>query len=168
MIFRWRTRGSKIGVLLVCRANICRSPMAEALLVHKLDLAGRAGQIRTDSAGTGAFPGQAVDPRVKKVLEAEGIPLKRKRARPLGPDDFEAHDFILAMDGKVLENLHTHCPAPLREKLHLVTRWSPELEGNDIPDPYYGNLSGFERVHGLLDGALDAFIEKALLPALHR
>ena len=53
-----------------------------------------------------------------------------------------------------------------QEKLHLLTAFSSGLLPEGIPDPYYGNTTGFEHVHELLGTALDGFLESLLLPAL--
>lgn len=55
-------------VLVVCAANVCRSPLAEFLLNR--DLEGVAG-VRVESAGTLAQPGEAVCSRVAAWREGE-------------------------------------------------------------------------------------------------
>ncbi len=167
MNIRWPWKGGSFGVLMVCRANICRSPMAEAILRHKLDIAGMGRKVQVASAGTHVqTSGQPPDPRVLAVLSENGIPVKRGRSRSLRSADFERHRCILAMDEENLAHLQKICPPPFQEKLHLVTAFSRDLPPDGIPDPYYGNTAGFEHVHQLLSTALDGFLENLLLPAL--
>ncbi len=165
---RWfrRWRRPEVSILLVCRANVCRSPMAEALLRHRLERLGLSRRVRTASAGTGAVAGAPPDPRGRSVLAERGVPMLRRRSRPLHRRDFARHDHILAMDEEVLAVLRERCPARWQDRLQLVTRWQEDLADRGIPDPYYGNLPGFERVCDLLEQALEGFIEKALLPRL--
>jgi protein-tyrosine phosphatase len=162
MILRWPWRRVEQSILMVCRANVCRSPMAEALLRHKLKQAGLHGRVSAASAGIGAIGGQAMDPRARQVLQACNVVPGRHRSRPLKADDCQRHDLVLAMDREVLHMLEKQCPAPLQHKLQLVTHWSTTFEDQDVPDPYYGNLPGFERVLGMLDEALDGLLQRAL------
>jgi len=165
MIFPWLRR-PELRVLLVCRANVCRSPMAEALLRHHLRTLGAARRVGVSSAGTAALAGQRPDPRGVRALMEKGIPPVRRRSRPLRTRDFERHDYILAADREVLEALRSRVPAGRECTLHLLTHWSGDLHDSDIPDPYYANPAGFERVRDLMERALAAFVERALLPAL--
>ena len=137
MSIRWPWRGRSLGVLLVCRANICRSPMAESILHHKLDIAGMGRRVRVDSAGTHVQAGgQPPDQRVLTALAENSIPVKRSRSRSIRKADFERHRFILAMDEENLEHLEKICPPPFQEKLHLVTAFSSDLPpGGGFPIP---------------------------------
>ncbi len=166
MILSW-LRPPPLRVLMVCRANVCRSPMAEALLHHRLAAMGLDRQVEVDSAGVAAVRGLPPDPRGNRVLADWGVPPARGRSRPLAARDFERHDFLLAMDPETEAALRRRCPDPFLEKVHLVTHWLGD-GGNGVPDPYYGNLPAFERARDLLDPALDAFLEEALLPRLAR
>ncbi|RTZ74910.1 MAG: low molecular weight phosphotyrosine protein phosphatase [Gammaproteobacteria bacterium] len=167
MSIRWPWKGRSLSVLLVCRANVCRSPMAEAILRHKLDIAGMGRRVQVASAGTHVNTGgQPPDPRVVAVLAENGIPVKRGRSHSIRSADFERHRFIIAMDRENLEHLMKICSASYQEKLHLVTAFSSGLPPEGIPDPYYGNTTGFEHVHELLETALDGFLDNLLLPAL--
>ena len=134
-------------LLMVCMNNICRSPMAQ-VVAHKLALATtQSNQFFIDSAGTSA-PDQAQrpDPRTQAMLLHHGYNVSRSRSRRIGLKDFQRFDLILAMDCQNLAQLNHLCPPEHSHKLHLLMDFSHASEGREIPDPYYGNAEGFERV----------------------
>lgn len=164
MMFDWPWQKDRVGVLMVCRANVCRSPMAEALLQHRLQEAGASQAVEVRSAGTHVSArGMPRDQRVRAVLAERGVRMKRGAARRVQAADFERQDFLLAMDRSILETLLETCPAPHKHKLHLVTEYSLRHHMEEVPDPYYGNVAGFERVLELLDDSMNGLLE-ALLP----
>jgi protein-tyrosine phosphatase len=144
-----------IRVLFVCLGNICRSPMADALLLHKVDQRGLSDRFEVDSAGTGAWhAGQPPDPRTQDTLRAHGVPVVG-RARQVVPADFERFDHILAMDRSNLARLRRLAPQGQQDRLALTLQVTT---GGEVPDPYYGDGNGFETVYRLLDEALDRWI----------
>jgi len=148
-------------VLLVCMGNICRSPSAEGVLRHYLELGGLAKRVTVDSAGTyGYHEGAPPDPRAQKAAIRRGIDIGRLRARAVEPEDFERFDMILAMDRDNLEDLHRACPPHRQDRLGLFMRYSSRHAGADVPDPYYGGPDGFERVLDLLEDAARGLTEE--------
>ncbi|UCC23824.1 MAG: low molecular weight phosphotyrosine protein phosphatase [Gemmatimonadales bacterium] len=154
------TTPNEVSVLFVCLGNICRSPLAEGVFIHLLEGDGRLLDVRVDSAGTGAWHvGNAPDPRSREVAERNGIRLP-SRARQVRSEDFHDFDLIVAMDRSNLHDL-----ASLQRKhggkarLALMRDFDPEPGDGEVPDPYYGGPSGFDRVfemvlrsaRGLLD-----------------
>ena len=134
-------------VLLICMGNICRSPMALAVTRQ---LAG--ARLEVDSAGTHAVrPPQGADPRAAAVLARRGYTPEKRRSRSVTAADFEHFDLLLAMDGANLEDLRARCPPGQAGKLRLFLDFAPGLEGQDVPDPYYGDVPGFERVLDLCE-----------------
>ncbi|MDZ7782470.1 MAG: low molecular weight protein-tyrosine-phosphatase [Halioglobus sp.] len=152
-----------VGVLLVCRANICRSPMAQALLREELKLRRLQRRVRLDSAGTHAGqPGHAADSRARQVCAREGISLRKSRARQVVARDFLRFDFILALDSPCLEWLLEAAPAETRADISLLGAWATGGGIGDIPDPYYGSVATFEAVLDMLHGAVDGFLPHLL------
>ncbi len=158
---------------MVCAANICRSPIASVVattLAQAQDrprsplarLWRRNATPRFQSAGifAGAV-GEKTDARAQQVLKQRGYAPSKERSRRIKSKDFIDFDLILAMDQSVLAELRRQCPAEHQRKLKLFLDLVPSMSGQDIPDPYYGSLQGFERVLDLCElGA------KALLQAI--
>jgi protein-tyrosine phosphatase len=147
------------GVLFVCLGNICRSPMVESVfrtLVAREEL---SRQIAIDSAGTGDYQlGQPPDPRAIRVARRHGYELAERVARQVGEDDFQRFDWILAMDSHNLETLRTLRPREYAGHLGLFLDFAPRVGIRDVPDPYQGSMSDFERVVDLAERAAPALL----------
>ncbi len=83
-------------ILLVCTGNICRSPLAAALMQRALSERGVDG-IDVSSAGTGAWDGAPVSEGAYLVGLEQGLDLSGHRARLLTRDVVEQSDLILTM-----------------------------------------------------------------------
>lgn len=146
-------------ILLVCMANMCRSPMAEAVLRRLAHQAGLSARLVVDSAGTHVHgAGRRLDSRALQVLQQHHYPLGKVRSRLVIALDFECFDMILAMDLDVLETLTRRCPPPYQHKLALFLAQAPALGVLEVPDPYFGNLAGFERVLELCEAGAHGLI----------
>lgn len=156
-----------VKVLFVCMGNICRSPTAQGVFARHVDERGLADRISIDSAGTHAYHiGSAPDSRAREAASRRGVDLSGLVGRRVSAQDFEAFDYILAMDEENLMNLHAMCPVDEhRKKVALFLDYAPQLGEREVPDPYYGGASGFERVLDLIEAASEgllAQIEKEL------
>jgi protein-tyrosine phosphatase len=151
---------SNISVLFVCMGNICRSPTAEGVFRKIVADAGLAERIQSNSAGTHAFHvGSPPDRRAQAAAERRGFKLSDIRSRPIVADDFEHHDYILAMDLDNLEVLHEHAGDEHRSKVMLFLQFADGDPQSEVPDPYYGGSAGFERVLDLVEQASRALLE---------
>ncbi len=156
--FRRKPR-PEFGVLMVCMGNLCRSPMAEGVLRHKLAQAGLARRVQVDSAGTHADRGAAVDHRAVSVAAKRGYALDGLRSRRIVDADFAQFDWVIAMDQDNLANLRDLCPPEQHERLLLLLGVAARPNGlRDVPDPYYGAENSFELVLDLLEPACDALV----------
>jgi protein-tyrosine phosphatase len=151
---------SVISVLFVCMGNICRSPTAEGVFRHHVAEAGLDARIDIDSAGTHAYHvGDQPDRRARAAAERRGISLTDIRARRVHPDDFERFNYIIAMDHDNLAILEEQVEAAHREKLRLFLDFASGPE-REVPDPYYGGATGFERVLDLVEDASRGLLEE--------
>ena len=138
---------SRTSVLFVCRGNICRSPLAEGVFRHLVEQEGLADRFDIDSAGTGAWHvGERADARATLGAEQHGIELD-SRARQVVLEDFERFDYIIAMDHDNLRSLQRMSDANgSGARVELLRMYEEERDGDEVPDPYYGGSSGFEKV----------------------
>jgi protein-tyrosine phosphatase len=147
-------------VLMVCLGNICRSPMAEGLLrhkVHQLNLA-----VETDSAGTAGYHiGSKPDQRMIDTAAKQGVDISDLRARKFQASDLETFDYVFAMDKEnqlKMQSLAKNESHRAKVKLFLEQVNHPDL--SEVPDPYYSDQAAFEFVFNLLDEATDIFINQ--------
>lgn len=149
-----------INVLFVCMGNICRSPMAEGVFRSLIEKHSLVAQIGTDSAGTYAYhTGEPPDSRAQAVAARRGYSLEHLRARKVRPSDFRQFDLILAMDYQNRESLLAHCTQTHRHKVHLLLEFARHAECEEVPDPYYGGLDGFEAVLDMVEDACAGLLE---------
>ena len=149
----------KTSVLFVCMGNICRSPTAEGVFRHTVTEAGLEDLFEIDSAGTHAYHvGEPPDRRAQQAATRRGFSLADIRARRVVADDFEHFHHIIAMDEDNLVMLHEQADTVHRDKIRLFLEFGsgPETE---VPDPYYGGATGFERVLDLVEDASRGLLE---------
>lgn len=150
-----------VAILVVCTANICRSPCAQGILQSLIVAQGLEKKLRVESAGTHVFQtGHKVDARAQKIALARGIDLSSFRARQFRARDFRDYDHILVMDEDNLRVLRELCPDEYCHKLALVMGFAAELTASEVPDPYYGNIAGFEVVFDMLEAAMRGFLQQ--------
>jgi protein-tyrosine phosphatase len=141
-------------ILFVCLGNICRSPIAQGVaqkIVTKKSLAWSV-----DSAGTSSF--HQGEPPCKdsiKVARLNDIDISKQRSRPLMLSDFEAFDYIIALDDSNLSNIKKLQNSP---KVLKLGRFG--LDGKDVPDPYgYSDFAGFEKVFAMIEQCVATLFE---------
>src|SRR5699024_1048537 len=133
-----------IRILFVCLGNICRSPMAEAVLADMIKSERLEGQVDSDPAGTGKWhTGEPTHDERGAVLQRNDSAYTGLTARQIRQRDWERFDYIIGMDeqnindSKAMHQISDKSPmvAKLRDFVN-----DPEEE--NIPDPYYtGNFA---------------------------
>ena len=148
-------------ILMVCLGNICRSPLADGLLRHKVQREGISATV--DSAGTANYHvGGSPDERMTQTAQDKGVDISGLRARQFEASDYDTFDLIYVMDKSNYQNVTRL--ARDKEEIKKVKLILDELGHSnsiqEVPDPYYGGQAGFEHVFDLLDRATDVIIEK--------
>lgn len=150
----------KAALLFICMGNICRSPLAEGIFIHKARARGVLDRFLIDSCGTGGWHvGECADPRALEVARKNGVELP-SCARQIDPAaDFERFDLLLPMDRSNLHHLSGLGAPP--DRTRLLRSFDPEAlkTGDlDVPDPYWGGDDGFDKVFAMLDRACDGLL----------
>lgn len=126
------------SILFVCLGNICRSPMAEAVMRHL------APHLTVDSAGTADYHiGELPHEGTRRVLDKYGISYEGLRARQVTKEDFDKFSRIYAMDRENQSDLIQM--GSKKVELFLANHHSGIL---DVPDPYY--TGNFDEVYELI------------------
>ncbi len=146
-------------ILMVCLGNICRSPLAEGILKHKVRQNGLDWTV--DSAGTGSWhAGELPDRRSISVARKYGVDITDQRARQFQVADFDRFDQILVMDTQNQRDvLRLAEHDEHRAKVQLILDFIYPGQDRSVPDPYYDD-NGFEEVFGMLDAACDKLLKQ--------
>jgi protein-tyrosine phosphatase len=149
-----------IRILFVCMGNICRSPLAECVFVHKARERGVHDRFEIDSAGTGGWHvGERPDGRMRAVAERNGVTLDG-RARQVKRRDFERFDLLVCMDENNRHDL-LDLGAP-ESKIRPLLTFDAAKQFGEVPDPYYGGADGFNLVYRLVDAACEGLLDHLL------
>jgi protein-tyrosine phosphatase len=150
-------------ILFVCMGNICRSPSAEGVFRHVLQIRAPQLDVHIDSAGTHDYHiGEPPDARAMAAARRRGIDISQLRARQISAEDFGTYDLILAMDEQNLQELRARARGEQRERIRLLMEFAPAAVSRAVPDPYYGGAQGFEEVLDLLEEAAEGLLEALL------
>lgn len=137
-----------IRVLFLCLGNICRSPMAEAILRNMVAAQGIAHKVQIDSAGVGGWhEGGRPHQGTRAVLDRHGISHEGITARKVNEKDLETSDFIVAMDAGNIQGLERVGAFRDGQVFRLLDVVAESTE-KDIPDPYY--TGNFDLVYDLI------------------
>jgi protein-tyrosine phosphatase len=139
----------KVRVLFVCMGNICRSPTAHGVFRSLIEKEGLSYHV-----------GGAPDKRAQATAARRGIDLSDIVARRVETEDFDHFDYVLAMDQDNFMALSEICPDERVDKIHMFLDFAPQMRTREVPDPYYGGPSGFERVFDLVEAAAQGLLEE--------
>lgn len=147
-------------ILMVCLGNICRSPLAEGIMLKLI--ADNNLDISVDSAGTSNYHvGEQPDKRTINNAKKHGVDLSPLRARQFKASDFDEFDLIYVMDKSNRSNvLALATNEQHKQKVKLLLGEINSNEILEVPDPYFGGEQGFEEVFQLVYKACEVIVEK--------
>ncbi|MCC6286525.1 MAG: low molecular weight phosphotyrosine protein phosphatase [Chitinophagaceae bacterium] len=145
---------------MVCLGNICRSPLAEGIMAHKIQEQYLNWQV--DSAGTNGYHvGEAPHRLSQKVAAVNGIDIGKQRARDFSALDFEKFDIIYAMAKDVIDEIKWIAGKSFDAgKVKLLMDEVYPGKKVDVPDPWYGPEPGYHEVYKMIDKACENIIKK--------
>lgn len=145
------------SVLMVCTGNICRSPMAEGLLVHQLPESLKS-LVAVRSAGTHGLHGNRAEPFAVRAAAAQGADISGHRARILDETMVRSADLVLAMENDHLDRiddlLFFSC-----KTARLLGTFAPQRRNPAIADPYGLPFRAYETRAGEIVACMPALID---------
>ena len=140
--------------------NICRSPTAHGVFRSLVQQHGLQSRVLIDSAGTHAYHvGSPPDRRSQETAARRGVDLSDLVARRVDETDFDSFDYVIAMDQENFMSLSRKCPDEHVDKIYMFMDFAPDMRTQEVPDPYYGGASGFERVYDLVHAASEGLLD---------
>ncbi|MCX4242147.1 low molecular weight protein-tyrosine-phosphatase [Paraliomyxa miuraensis] len=162
------------GVLFVCHANMCRSPLAAGVFAHLAAEAGARERFEIDSAGTWAAEGIAPHPGSVEAARRHGIEvaLLGTGSRSIVPGDLDRFAHIVVMDRRNLADIERlrriSAFGPVvggSAEISLLRRFSdPKASGRDadVPDPVRGGHEQFEAAYAIIETGCRALLQTLL------
>ena len=149
-----------VRILFVCLGNICRSPLAEAIFISKINERKLSAGFNVQSCGTANYHiGHSPDPRTIHNAKKNGIEINHL-GRQLSENDLDSFDYIKAMDASNLRNIfRLEHARENSHKIFLMRSHDPSGKDLDVPDPYYGEEKDFQEVFDILNRSVESFIE---------
>ncbi len=139
-------------VVAVCVGNVCRSPMAEALLT--IALRERGLGVPVSSAGVRACVGLPADPLSIQLMAARGIDISGHRGRQLLPKQVESDTLLLVMSQDQAQWIRRQ-----RGRLAPQVAALGHFSGGDIDDPVGGTRAQFARALAEIEAGVEAWLE---------
>lgn len=140
-------------ILVVCTGNICRSPMAEAVLRKILKDSGITAEVT--SAGIAAAVGYPAAEYAQSLMADRGVDIAKHRAVQLIPEMLIKTDLVLVMEKAQQQYVERMQPAA-KGRVFRLGEWSE----SDIPDPYGHGKEVYNKVLNMIDSGVSDWLER--------
>src|ERR1041385_104914 len=154
-------------IVTVCTANICRSPMAAALLQHALAAQPEPlRSLKVISAGVAARTGEPVSENSVIALKKVGIDIAHHHSQPLTQRLLDEAFAVVCMTESHRATIQVQAD-PVPKNLFLLREFLPGDGDKEIGDPFGGPLKLYEGARDEMVEAIPSFVEhlKTLIPA---
>ena len=159
----------QVTISMVCLGNICRSPMAAAILFNRRNEI-QSPKIEVDSSGTGSWHvGDGPNEHSKATWEGHGLKYHHV-AKKFSKNDFYTSDLILVMDSSNYANVMSLAADDVKHKVFYLRQFDKNLRNIDVnsqeysklevPDPYALSQGHFEAVYEMIDEAITGLLEE--------
>ena len=146
-------------IVVVCTANICRSPMAAALLKHALAAEPEPWcSLSVISAGVAARSGDVVSENSVRALKKVGLDIAQHRSQPVTQRILDEAIAVLCMTDSHRAMIQVQAD-PVPESLLLFRQFLPGASGREIGDPYGGPFSLYEAVRDEMVEAIPSLVD---------
>lgn len=146
------------AILVVCKGNICRSPLAEAYLKRQVEKNGLSVEVY--SAGLETSFGKPAHPFAQVVGTQGGLVLNQHATQPLHKEQVERADMILVMEWRQRNRIIKLYPQA-RSKVFLLRQFYDQSV-REVADPYSGTLEDFQTCFSMIKQACDVLITRML------
>ena len=145
-------------ILFVCHGNICRSPMAEAVMQYLLKENNLADQYTAESkATTQDALGHGIDARAQRELVAKHTPYDRgHRASQMTRSDYDNYEYLICMDEENFADMNRITGGDPKHKEHKILEFAGSYA--DVDDPWYTN--DFETAYNEIYRGCEGLIKK--------
>lgn len=148
-------------ILVVCTANICRSPAGQHFL--RQQLAGK--NVLIESAGTLAIDGNQADPTIRALMIERGFPdIESHRSRALMPSHLTQYDLVLCMERDHLSRVQKLSPFA-SNKTRLFGHWDGQSE---VDDPVGRSEQTYSRSLDIMQRLSEQWVDKMLMMGMVR
>jgi protein-tyrosine phosphatase len=145
-------------ILVICTANICRSPAGEAILRDRLQRRGFTDWTVT-SAGTWGLDGRSASQHIVTIMAEQGFDLQNHQAHTITEEMLAEADLVICVESGHVEAIKAEFPR-YAEKLFLLS----EMIGQryNISDPYGGPTEGYQRMVQVVENIIDVGIDRII------
>ncbi len=152
------------AILVVCKGNICRSPLAEAYLKHQMEKSGLP--VAVCSAGLETSWGKPAHPLAQEVGMQGGLSLGKHATQPLHKKQVERADMILVMEWRQRNRLVKLYPKA-KGKVFLLRQFYDQSV-LEVADPYSGTIEDFQVCFSMIKQACDVLVKQMLSASSRR